>query len=354
MKKRKHLAKGITPLPLRVNFQIMWRWSSYPANVCSQCQAPIKDGALAELYMPLHPPTTYTSEAEAFQAADDACNALADQQEQGIFTLYGTQMYCETCAEKAIVEDIGSVAAQVIADLRQAHLEQFWIATHLKYEPGAYGKYQPFFIHGIQSASLQLIYSRACHSARRGISDEPRFELDHFRVNNHKTRGAKTQYRRGSRHSSYQHTSPGHMPQAQDVTGLAIDDQGRAHLRTDPSPLACEECGRPGPNKQWHLGVNTGVLCVRCLSKWIEEVNESLGARASAPTENYEPQPGDIYLQELRPGQWNLHRYIAGVWEYQTIFTQGDADRFVSLMRLVGETNEQPIGRRRYYRPLQA
>jgi len=320
--------------------------ASYPAHVCSQCQAPVGDGALAELYMPLHPPTTYTSEAEAFQAADDACNALADQQEQGIFTLYATQMYCGTCAEKAIVEDIGSVAAQVIADLRQAHLEQFWVATHLQYEPGAYGKYQPFFIHGIQPASLQLIYSRACHSARRGISEEPRYALDHFRVNEkHPTRVPETRHRRGA---------PGRARLEQSSASMDIDDQGRAHLRTDPSPLACEECGRPGPNKQWTVLGNSGVLCARCLSLWIEEVNESLGAKAGTPTENYEPQPGDIYLHELRPGQWNLHRYIAGVWEYQTIFTQGDADRFVSLMRLVGETNEQPFGRRRYYRPLEA
>ncbi len=309
MKKRKRLSKGTTPPPLRVNLQMMWRWASYPANVCSQCQEPVEDGALAELYMPLHPPVTYASEAEAFQAADDACNALADQQEQGIFTLYGTQMYCGTCAEKAIVEDIGKLAAQVLADLRQAHLEQFWVATHLQYEPGAYGKYQQFFIHGIQPASLQLIYSRACHSARRGISDEPRYTLDRFQVSTKsKTRGAETQHRRGTQHSSHRHVSPGQVHPEQSYTDLGIDEQGRAHLRTDPSPLACEECGRPGPNKQWHLGVNTGVLCTRCLSLWIEEVNESLGAKASAPTENYEPQDGDIYLHELRPGQWNLHR----------------------------------------------
>lgn len=171
VKKRKRIWKGTAPLPLRVNLQIMWRWARYPENSCSQCQAPVGDGALAELYMPLHPPATSTSEAEAFQAADDACNTLADQQEQGIFTLYGTQMYCGMCAEQAIVENVGGIAAQVLAELRQAPLPQFWIATLLQYEPGAYGKYQPFFIHGSGPASIPLIYSRACRSAH-GLRNE--------------------------------------------------------------------------------------------------------------------------------------------------------------------------------------
>ena len=346
MKKRKRTLKSTTPSPLRVNLQILWRWARYPEDSCSQCQAPVGDGALAELYMPVHPPVPYTSEAEAFQAADDACNALSDQQEQGIFALYGRQMYCGACAKLAIVEDVGGIAAQVLAELCQAPQPQFWIATLLQYEPGAYGKYQPLFIHGSGPASLPLIYSRACRGAQRGINDEPRYELDHFRVSEqYPPRHAAGPQRRTSQRHTRQEQSRAHMD---------IDGQGRAHLRTEPSQQPCEECGRPGPNKQWTVLGNSGVLCTRCLSLWIEEVNTSLGAKASAPTESYEPQPGDIYLQELRPGQWNLHRYIAGVWEYQTIFTQGDADRFVALMRLVGETNEHPFGRRRYYRPLQA
>src|SRR5579859_7710099 len=85
-------------------------------------------------------------------------------------------------------------------------------------------------------------------------------------------------------------------------------------------------------------------------------VNEYLGAKESSPARGYEVQPGDIYLQELRPGQWNLHRYVAGVWEYQTVLTEAEADQFVSVMHLhlVGETNERPFGKRRYYRSFQA
>jgi hypothetical protein len=105
---------------------------------------------------------------------------------------------------------------------------------------------------------------------------------------------------------------------------MDIDELGRLHLKTQPSMLACEECGRPGPNKEWQLLGESGVLCTRCLSEWIAEVNEYLGAKESSPARGYEAQPGDIYLQELRPGQWNLHRYIAGVWEYQTVLTEAE------------------------------
>ncbi len=107
MKKRKRISKRTAPLALRVNLQLLWRWARYEAESCSQCGAPVGNGALAELYMPLHPPTSFASEAEEFQAADDACNALADQQEQRHFTLYGMQIYCGDCAEKAITEDVG-------------------------------------------------------------------------------------------------------------------------------------------------------------------------------------------------------------------------------------------------------
>jgi len=47
---------------------------------------------------------------------------------------------------------------------------------------------------------------------------------------------------------------------------------------------------------------------------------------------------------------------VAGVWEYQTVLTTAEADQFVSVMHLhlVGETNDRPFGKRRYYRSLQA
>jgi hypothetical protein len=131
-----------------------------------------------------------------------------------------------------------------------------------------------------------------------------------------------------------------------------IDDQGRLHIEIKPSLLACGECGQPGPNKEWTLMGDSGVLCARCLSRLVQEINESLGA-TSMPTENYEPQSGDISLHYLRPGQWNVHQYMNGIWEYQTMLPQAEAEKFVVLMRLVGETNDAS-GKRRYYRQIQA
>ena len=286
MKKRKRISKNSAPTPLRVNLQMLWKWAHYASESCNQCGAPVGDGALAELYMPLHPPTPYRSEAEEFQAADDACNALADQQEQDHFALYGMQLYCGACAEKAITEDVGTIAQAVISDLRSNNLTQFWVATLLQYEPGAYGKYQPFFIHGIGPASIPLIYSRACRSAKRGINDEPRVELDYVRVSKQPTtRGAEGPHWRRSRPTGPFRAKPRQTQKAQSRTRLDIDEQGRAHLRTEPSQQPCEECGRPGPNKKWTVIGNSGVLCTRCLSLWIEEVNTSLGAKDVAPTE---------------------------------------------------------------------
>src|SRR5438445_320503 len=49
-------------------------------------------------------------------------------------------------------------------------------------------------------------------------------------------------------------------------TRMDIDELGRLHLKTQPSMLACEECGQSGPNKEWQLLGESGVLCTRCLS----------------------------------------------------------------------------------------
>lgn len=46
---------------------------------------------------------------------------------------------------------------------------------------------------------------------------------------------------------------------------MDIDELGRLHLKTQLSMLACEECGRPGPNKAWRLLGESGVLCPRSL-----------------------------------------------------------------------------------------
>jgi hypothetical protein len=70
-------------IPLRVNLQMLYRWSQFEHENCQLCKGPVGYGALAEVYTP--PPERskdHQTEAEAFQAADDYCNALADRQEK--------------------------------------------------------------------------------------------------------------------------------------------------------------------------------------------------------------------------------------------------------------------------------
>ena len=57
-----------------------------------------------------------------------------------------------------------------------------------------------------------------------------------------------------------------------------IDDQGRLHLAVVPSDLPCSACQAPGPNLEWRLEARSGVLCRKCLSAMVEEMNRSLGA----------------------------------------------------------------------------
>ena len=73
--------------PLRVNFQMLYHWSRFPHERCHLCNQPVGYGAQVEVYMPKVEPGNYQTEEEAFQAADDYCNALADQQQQGNFTM---------------------------------------------------------------------------------------------------------------------------------------------------------------------------------------------------------------------------------------------------------------------------
>jgi hypothetical protein len=88
-----------------------------------------------------------------------------------------------------------------------------------------------------------------------------------------------------------------------------IDDEGRLHLAIVPTNQPCVSCGTSGPNLQWKLG----VLCRRCLSAFVEELNQSLGANdpvsGGYPTSEY-----PLYLNLYRPNsvaqRWKLVQII--------------------------------------------
>jgi hypothetical protein len=93
---------------------------------------------------------------------------------------------------------------------------------------------------------------------------------------------------------------------------------------------------------------DSGVLCRPCLSKWIDEVNASLGNKASELPPGYQPAAGDICLQELRPGQFNLHLYQEdGSWPYERLVLQPEASELMASLMFMGEG---PFDRR-FYRP---
>ncbi len=115
----------------------------------------------------------FQTEAEAFQAADDYCNALADQQEAGQFTIYAMYPVCGECASRMIIEDVSDFAAPLLSTVRAEPREHLWIAVCVQYEPGAYGRYQPFLIYSYIPTPVEEIYARARQSH---LSDEPRFE----------------------------------------------------------------------------------------------------------------------------------------------------------------------------------
>ena len=182
--------------PLRVNLQRIYRWS-FPHDYCQLCKGSIGYGALVETYTP--PPAERNpsqTEAEAFQAADDYCNALADRQEEGQFTMYAMYPVCGECASRLIIEDISDFAAPLLSIIREQQ-ESLWMAVCLQYEPGAYGKYQPFFIHSYLPLPLEQIYSQA----RKGyLSDEPRLELAPYPLDEGHHKAGKRQQRPRSHH----------------------------------------------------------------------------------------------------------------------------------------------------------
>jgi hypothetical protein len=72
-----------------------------------------------------------------------------------------------------IIEDVSQVAVPILTTVLTQQRERLWIAVFLQYEPGAYGKYQPFFMHSHIPTSIEKIYARA---RQNYMSDEPRFE----------------------------------------------------------------------------------------------------------------------------------------------------------------------------------
>jgi hypothetical protein len=149
---------------LLVNLQTLYRWSHFRHESCDLCKKPAGYGAQVEVYMPKVELAHYQTEAEELQAADDYCNALADQQEQGNFTRYAMYRVCGDCASRITIEDVSSVAAPILASVRSLQHERLWIAVLLQYKPGAYGNSQQILIHSSISTSIEQIYARARQS----------------------------------------------------------------------------------------------------------------------------------------------------------------------------------------------
>src|SRR5437764_379731 len=150
--------------PLRVNVQTLYRWLCFHHEQCSLCKKPVGYGAQVEVYMPKVEPAHYQTEVEEFQAADDYCNILAHQQEQGNFTMYAMYMACGDCSIRITIEEAISVAIPLLEYARSLQHERLWIAVLLLYETGAYGNYQQFLIHSSVPTSIEKIYARARQS----------------------------------------------------------------------------------------------------------------------------------------------------------------------------------------------
>ncbi len=194
--------------PLRVNLQTLYRWSRFQHEQCGRCKKPIDYGALAEVYTPRPEPGNYTTEEEEFQAADDYCNALADRQEQGHFTLYAMYPVCDECASTMILEDVSDFAAPLLSTVRAEPREHLWMAVCIQYEPGAYGKYQPFLIHSSIPTPVEQIYARARQSY---LSDEPRFEAYPYPIDETHHHAQRTR-RRPTANVSLSHRKKRHKP----------------------------------------------------------------------------------------------------------------------------------------------
>jgi hypothetical protein len=127
-----------------------------------------------------------------------------------------------------------------------------------------------------------------------------------------------------------------------------IDDQGRLHLAVVPSDLPCCACQAPGPNLEWRLEARSGVLCRKCLSAMVEEMNRSLGAGSTL--DHYQPEAGDIYLQDVYEDWFNVYRFQGRTWDYLTAIRRQEVDELTQLMHFLGESQGKE-GKRRYYRP---
>ncbi len=111
--------------------------------------------------------------------------------------------------------------------------------------------------------------------------------------------------------------------------GCMIGDQGRLHLAVVPSRKPCANCGAPGPNLKWRLSGRMGMLCRRCFSAFIEETNRSLGADDPV-SGGYQAAEGDLYVQEVQPGWFNISRYQDAAWDDVTALSEIEADALIA------------------------
>jgi hypothetical protein len=62
----------------------------------------------------------------------------------------------------------------------------------------------------------------------------------------------------------------------------------------------------------------------------------------------YQPQEGDLYIQEVRDGRFTIHRYDGQTWEQLGAgYSEQDIKTLIAPMAFLGESK----GKRQYYRP---
>ena len=64
--------------------------------------------------------------------------------------------------------------------------------------------------------------------------------------------------------------------------------------------------------------------------------------------ETYQPQEGDLYIQEVRAGRFTIHRYDGEIWEQLGAgHSEQDIKTLVAPMTFLSESRSK----RQYYRP---
>ncbi len=60
----------------------------------------------------------------------------------------------------------------------------------------------------------------------------------------------------------------------------------------------------------------------------------------------YIPVEGDFYIQEVFTNKFHVYLYLDKVWEFQSVISKEEADKFIKSMQLMHDTK---VGRL-YYR----